>query len=284
MGNFTVAGLTPGTCDIQVKNGHTLSNKRTGYTLVNGVNTINMGELKEGDANNDDTVNSSDFLLLRGSYFKSEGQPGFVDGADFNEDATVNSSDFLLLRDSYFQSGPIEVGGGGGQAQAGSLSLTAAAEETASIAIDPALTTVSEGQEFELDVRIDAGETGVAVADVFVDFAAEKLEVLAIEIGDSLPIIATQFDNDAGTFDIAAGTFGAPITGTFVLGTVQFRAKGGTEGETTPITFSLTVPRQTVVKDDQDHNLLQTAMAGAVRIDDVSSYSVYLPAVLRKQR
>ena len=110
-GNFTVPGLASGTCDIVVKNAHTLSNIRSNHTLVNGVNTINMGELKEGDANNDDTVNSSDFLLLRGSYFESAGQPGFVDGADFNEDDIVNSSDFLLLRSNYFWSGPIELSG-----------------------------------------------------------------------------------------------------------------------------------------------------------------------------
>jgi len=44
---------------------------------------------------------------LRGSYFKSAAQAGFVDGADFNEDGVVNSSDFLLLRSNYFMSGPV---------------------------------------------------------------------------------------------------------------------------------------------------------------------------------
>jgi hypothetical protein len=280
MGNFTVSGLTPGTCDIQVKNGHTLSNKRTGYTLVNGVNPMNMGELKEGDANNDNTVNSSDFLLLRGSYFKSEGQPGFVDGADFNEDGTVNSSDFLLLRSNYFLSGPIEVGGGGGQGGAQSLALTATALDTASIAIDPALTTVQEGDVFELDIRIDAGEVGVAVTDVYVDLQADNLQPIEIVGGGSLEIIATRIDDSGGTVDIAAGTFGTPVTGSFVLATVRFRAKANTQGATTPVTFSLTPPRETVVKDDQDHNLLQTATSGAVRIDEPESYSLYLPAVL----
>ena len=107
-GRFTVTGLLPGLCDIQVKNGHTLSNIRHAYPLANGVNVIDMGELKEGDANNDDRIDSSDFVLMRVSYLKSAGQPGFVDGADFNEDNTVNSSDFLLLRSNYFQGGPID--------------------------------------------------------------------------------------------------------------------------------------------------------------------------------
>jgi hypothetical protein len=110
-GAFTLAGLTPGTHDIQVKNAHTISNLKAGVVLNPGNNTVDLGELKEGDVNNDDTVNSSDFLLLRSSYFMSEGQPGFVDGADLNEDGIVNSSDFLLLRGNYFLSGPIVING-----------------------------------------------------------------------------------------------------------------------------------------------------------------------------
>jgi hypothetical protein len=111
MGSFTLDNLAPGSHDIVVKGQHTLSNLWTACTLAGGMNTVNFGELKEGDANNDNVVNSSDFLLLRASYFKREGEAGFVDGADFNEDGIVNSSDFILLRNSYFQSGPVEVSG-----------------------------------------------------------------------------------------------------------------------------------------------------------------------------
>jgi hypothetical protein len=113
LGSFTLGDLTPGSPDIVVKGPHTLSNVWTECTLTDGMNGVNFGELREGDANNDNSVNSSDFLLLRTSYFKGEGEPGFVDGADFNEDGIVNSSDFLLLRNSYFQRGPIEVSGSG---------------------------------------------------------------------------------------------------------------------------------------------------------------------------
>jgi len=111
LGSFTLGNLTPGSHDIVIKGQHTLSNVWTAYTLADGANTVDFGELKEGDANNDDMVNSSDFLLLRASYFKREGDAGFVDGADFNEDGIVNSSDFILLRNSYFQRGPIEISG-----------------------------------------------------------------------------------------------------------------------------------------------------------------------------
>ena len=108
-GHFTLANLAPGTWDIVVKGEHTLSNLRRRCALSDGLNLIDMGELREGDANGDDRVNSSDFLLLRASYFKRGDQPGFVAGADFNQDGVVNSSDFLLLRSSYFLHGPLEL-------------------------------------------------------------------------------------------------------------------------------------------------------------------------------
>jgi len=84
-----------------------LSNIRHAYTLVGGINSINIGELKEGGANNDDRIDSSDFLLLCGTYFKCEGEVGSINSADFD---FVNSSDFLLLRRNYLQSGPIDLG------------------------------------------------------------------------------------------------------------------------------------------------------------------------------
>jgi hypothetical protein len=111
LGSFTLGGLTPGSANIVVKSPHTLSNVWTACILAEGMNRLSFGELIEGDANNDNAVNSSDFLLLRASYFRGEGDPGFVDGADFDEDGIVNSSDFILLRNSYFQRGPIEVSG-----------------------------------------------------------------------------------------------------------------------------------------------------------------------------
>jgi hypothetical protein len=278
-GNLALSGLTPGTYDISVKNGHTLSNRRRNHTLVSGVNPINMGELKEGDANNDDTVNSSDFLLLRGSYFKSSGQPGFVDGADFNEDDVVNSSDFLLLRSNYFQSGPIDLSGAQGNA-AGTM-LRTQASGLVGIAIEPASTTVNVDDEFDLDVRIDAGAAGVAAADVFIDFVPNDLEVVEIRDGQALTVIAKRYDNSSGTIDIGAGTLSTPPTGTFVLATLRFRAKANTQGHTTAVAFSLAAPRETVVKDEGDHNLLGASTNGTVRIN-ASAYDIYLPLVTRR--
>jgi hypothetical protein len=278
-GNFTLSGLTPGTYDILVKNVHTLSNVRRNHTLVSGPNLIHMGELKEGDANNDDTVNSSDFLLLRDSYFKSAGQPGFVDGADFNEDNLVNSSDFLLMRNSYFQSGPVELSGAQ-QTGAGTLTKPPAFG-TVGIAIEPESTTVAVDGQFDLDVHVDAGTEGVVAADVYVTVDPKALEVVAIQDGQTLPVLAKYYDNGTGTVGIGAGTLGLPVTGSFVLATLSFRAKVGAEGGVTDVAFSLTAPRQTVVKDGDGRNLLGTSNDGSVNIINVATYSIFLPSVVR---
>jgi hypothetical protein len=301
-GNFSVTGLLAGIYDISVKNAHTLSNVRYNYTLVNGVNTISMGEMKEGDASGDDRVNSSDFLLLRSSYFKTVGQPGFVDGADFNEDDVVNSSDFLLLRTNYFQNGPIVLSGQpptasksssqaairpgvAAQSATSSLSMTqpsARALAAVTIAISPQLTTVNVGDSFDLDVWIDAGAEEVAAADVYLDFDPNVLEVIEIRDGQGLSIFARLHDNATGIVDIGAGNLGAPVTGSFVLATLHMRAKEVPPGRTTSVSFSLTAPRQTLVKNVSDQNLLGTAADGQVNIHDfMSTHAIYLPCIKR---
>jgi poly(3-hydroxybutyrate) depolymerase len=91
-GDFVLAGLTPGTYDIGVKNSHTLRALMGGVTLVAGTNAIDFGTLLEGDATNDNYVNINDFSLLTAGF-----HPGYDPRADFNEDGTVNINDFSLL-------------------------------------------------------------------------------------------------------------------------------------------------------------------------------------------
>ena len=51
----------------------------------NAANTsIEMGLMRAGDANNDNVVNANDFSILRGTFGKRVGEPGYDDSADFN--------------------------------------------------------------------------------------------------------------------------------------------------------------------------------------------------------
>jgi hypothetical protein len=67
---------------------------------------LDMGLLRAGDANNDNTVSSPDFNILRNSLGKAFGEPSYDDRADFTGDRIVNVVDFNLLRNNFGSGGP----------------------------------------------------------------------------------------------------------------------------------------------------------------------------------
>ena len=66
--------------------------------------------MRAGDANNDNVVSAVDFAILKNTFGKSYGQPGYDDRADFNGDNVVNAVDVSLQRSNYDQSGAPPVG------------------------------------------------------------------------------------------------------------------------------------------------------------------------------
>jgi hypothetical protein len=63
-----------------------------------------------GDCNNDNVVTSLDFIILRNSFGKSPGQPGYDDRADLNGDLVVTILDFSLLKANFGISGSPPIG------------------------------------------------------------------------------------------------------------------------------------------------------------------------------
>jgi hypothetical protein len=110
-GYFTVSAPGPGTYDWRVKNPQALANSGSA-TLGTGTTTVEMGTLREGDADDNNCVNAVDFGILRNSFGKSSGQPGYDPRADFSGDTAVNSTDFSLLRATFGQCGALPVGPG----------------------------------------------------------------------------------------------------------------------------------------------------------------------------
>src|SRR5205823_15070810 len=106
-GFFTVsvAGLANGAYSWRVKGPKYLANGGT-VTLTGAARVnVEMGLMKAGDANNDNVINSSDFSILRGTFGRTLGDPGYDGRADFNGDNVVNSSDFNQLRSNFGQGG-----------------------------------------------------------------------------------------------------------------------------------------------------------------------------------
>ncbi len=101
MGEFSIPGLVPGTYDILAKGATTLQNKLSSKVISTGLNAFTMGTLKEGDSNNDNYVNATDFSLLAASYGKCLGTSGYNDYTDYNNDNCVTGADFSLLAANY---------------------------------------------------------------------------------------------------------------------------------------------------------------------------------------
>jgi hypothetical protein len=106
-GFFTVSvgSLVTGTYNWRVKGPKFLANAST--LALPGVPTSNveMSLMRVGDANNDDLVSASDFIILKHTFGQGAGDPLYDDRADFNGDSLVSSGDFVLLKGNYGQGG-----------------------------------------------------------------------------------------------------------------------------------------------------------------------------------
>ena len=110
-------GLASGTYDWRVKGPKYLANSgslvltglhpgRSGtYNLrtfeLSNLQTLEAGSMKAGDCNNDNAVNITDFSILKSSFGKANGDPGYDERADFTGDNAVNISDFSILKNNF---------------------------------------------------------------------------------------------------------------------------------------------------------------------------------------
>jgi len=103
-GYFTVTtGLPDGSYNWRLKGQLNLANTGTLNLLSNA--SLEMGMMKAGDCNGDNVVSAADFSILKGTFGKSVGQPGYDARADFNRDGVVSSVDFSGLKANFGQSG-----------------------------------------------------------------------------------------------------------------------------------------------------------------------------------
>jgi len=106
----TVTGLPSGLYKWRVKDPKYLANGSTLSLPGAGTTNTEMGLMLAGDCNDDNVVNSVDFAILKGTFGKSVGQPGYDDRADFTGDQVVNATDFSLLRANFGTAGAPAIG------------------------------------------------------------------------------------------------------------------------------------------------------------------------------
>ena len=97
-GTFSLNGIAPKTYTVHIKGAKWLAVNVAANAAAGNVSGL-AATLTAGDANDDNSVDSTDFGLLIGA-FNTEGaipNSGYLDGADLNGDGFVDSTDFGLL-------------------------------------------------------------------------------------------------------------------------------------------------------------------------------------------
>jgi hypothetical protein len=110
-GFFTVplGSLPSGTYNWRVKGPKYLASSGSA-SIAAGANNLEMGLQRAGDCNNDNVVNAVDFAILKSTFGKSQGQPGYDARADFDGNQVVNAIDFNLLRSNFGIGGAPPIG------------------------------------------------------------------------------------------------------------------------------------------------------------------------------
>ncbi|MBC7241781.1 MAG: hypothetical protein H5T60_04985 [Anaerolineae bacterium] len=230
-GHFTFTHVVSytSTCDFRVKNPHTLRNVKYNVTINAGDNYVDMGTLREGDANNDNRVSLVDFSILATAYDSGPGNPRFDPRADFNENDWIEIADFSLLATNYDRAGDIPV-------SMPAAAVSASTAPTVTLKLVPAYWAAPVGDIFMVDIRMDPHAQPFQGVAVFLRFNPADLQVVdaqgnpATEIEDSgnLPVlIRNQVDNSAGEISFSAGILeGTPPAEEFSLARMYLKVTG----------------------------------------------------------
>jgi hypothetical protein len=112
-GFFTVTAMAPaGAYNWRVKSAQVGANQQDynpGWLAVTGtltlagapVTNVEMGLQRAGDCNNDNLVNSQDFIILKNAFGRSAGQVGYDNRADITGDQIIGSTDFVQLKNNF---------------------------------------------------------------------------------------------------------------------------------------------------------------------------------------
>ena len=97
-GSYVLNNVPAGTYDVGIKGAKWL--RTVVHITVPTTSPVNAS-LLGGDANDDNSVDTTDFGILVGAYGTSLGGAGYDDRADFNSDLSVDTTDFGILVGNY---------------------------------------------------------------------------------------------------------------------------------------------------------------------------------------
>jgi len=103
------AGVAPGTYDITAISEHTLMNVKRSVVISAPKTSVNLGTLREGNANQDNIIDFGDYAILAMCWLASQSQAEFNAMTDFDRNGFINNSDLRLLAASWLSISPAEI-------------------------------------------------------------------------------------------------------------------------------------------------------------------------------
>jgi len=281
-GRFTIEGVMPGTYDLRVKGMHTLANRWSELELVAGDNAVDMGELVEGDADNDNDVDGTDASLVNLAFGTVPGDPNWDPRADFNEDEVVSGVDMGLLGANFGRVGDVEVGPRASRLTSDVSRITPHASRftfhvsrftsPVTIAFAPSSITVDTNDIFTVDIVIQAGAQPL---DTVEDVGGSP--ATTVEGGSAFDMeLTNSADNSAGKVHYAATMLGSSLTGDITVATIRFKALSPTLGNW--LRFQVWPPEKTDVTH-LGQSVLTAWPAAPVTVEGYPK--IYLPIILK---
>lgn len=108
-GFFTIpmGALLNGLYNIRVKDPKYLASSTSLNLTGASVTNVELGTQLAGDADNNNVVNATDFSIMKNTFGKGPGDPGYDDRADFDGNQVVNTTDFSILKGSFGSGGSL---------------------------------------------------------------------------------------------------------------------------------------------------------------------------------
>lgn len=142
------------------------------------------------------------------------------------------------------------------------LLTDSASAQDASLYLDPASATVSEGDTFDVDVRVDTDGEDVNAAEAQLLYSASDLSFVEIDSSSSAFEVEASESGGSGEVTISRGTT-TPQSGDLLLSTVTFEAVAG--GVTTDITFD--EADSAVVRESDNQDILTSTTGGSYTLE-----------------
>lgn len=100
-GNYTIAAPAPnGNYNLSIKTTHWLRDATTVNTSSGSVSGVNFAPIN-GDCDENNFINTDDYLILSEAFDTSLEDEGFDAGADLDENGIINTDDYLILSGNF---------------------------------------------------------------------------------------------------------------------------------------------------------------------------------------